>query len=138
MNENNSNSTKSKNGNSSKNKNKTKPFYFKKKKTQNKKTIENKVNEAKSSVSDLKLYEKIEAEPKKKQEKNTTAQNIKKTAQTKKSNETNHVAQNKQNTVCLSCRCPCVCRCMRFLESIYFCYNRFTVCVEIYFSVSTA
>ena len=95
MNENNSNSVKSKN-NSSKNKNKAKPFFVKKKKPQAKKTLESKVSDAKGAVNDLKLYEKLETEPKKKQDKKQGNQPQKK-AQTKKNAATAAVPQKKQN-----------------------------------------
>ena len=95
MNENNSNSVKSKN-NSSKNKNKSKPFFVKKKKPQAKKTLESKVSDAKGAVNDLKLYEKLETEPKKKQDKKQGNQPQKK-AQTKKNAATAAVPQKKQN-----------------------------------------
>lgn len=94
MNENNQNPAKAKN-NSSNNKNKAKPFYFKKKKNQNKKTLESKIVDTKAVANDLKLYEKLEVEPKKKQEKKTGSQPQKKT-QNKKFNDNKPSAQKKQ------------------------------------------
>lgn len=94
MNENNQNQAKTKNS-SQKNKNKAKPFYFKKKKNQSKKTLESKIVDTKASVNDLKLYEKLETEPKKKQEKKNAAQ-VQKKSQNKKNNEAKTVPQKKQ------------------------------------------
>lgn len=95
MNENNQNFAKAKN-NSSNNKNKAKPFYFKKKKNQNKKTLESKIVDTKAVANDLKLYEKLEVEPKKKQEKKTGSQPQKKT-QNKKFNDNKPSTQKKQS-----------------------------------------
>ena len=94
MNENNQNQAKTKNS-SQKNKNKAKPFYFKKKKNQSKKTLESKIVDTKASVNDLKLYEKLETEPKKKQEKKNATQ-VQKKSQNKKNNEAKTVPQKKQ------------------------------------------
>lgn len=82
MSENNQNQTKSKN-NAKKNKNKSKPFYFKKKKSSGKKTLESKVNDSKNTVNELKLYEKIEPEQKRKQEKKPAPQQKKQQNQSK-------------------------------------------------------
>ena len=94
MNENNQNQAKTKNS-SQKNKNKAKPFYFKKKKNQSKKTLESKIVDTKASVNDLKLYEKLETEPKKKQEKKNATQ-VQKKSQNKKNNEAKTEPQKKQ------------------------------------------
>lgn len=99
MSENNQNQVKSKN-NMSKNKSKTKPFNFKKKKPQTKKTLESKVNDAKAAVNDIRLYEKIEAEPQKKKQENKKqpAQSTKKTQPNKKNAENKTQAPKKQST----------------------------------------
>ncbi len=96
MNENNQNSAKTKN-NLSKNKNKSAPFYFKKKKGQTKKTLESKVSDTKAGASDLKLYEKIEAEPNKKAAaKKQTPPVGKKTQSNKKSADTKNPPRKNQ------------------------------------------
>lgn len=94
MSENNQNQTKSKN-NASKNKSKSKPFYFKKKKNSGKKTLESKVNDSRSSANELKLYEKIDIESKKKQEKKSSSQGKK---QNQKKQQSNKNQSNKNQS----------------------------------------
>ncbi len=94
MSENNQTQTKSKN-NMTKNKKKPKPFYFKKKKSSGKKTLESKVNDSKASVNELKLYEKVTPEQKKKQEKKPATQQKKQQNQNKKQNDKNQSNKNQ-------------------------------------------